>query len=140
VIAQPPEAPQAKPTPPSVAVLIATYALLVVTAYMCFPFVAVLLGVRLSRTILMPVVALTILVLYVHLARSYPDQFLRVAIGSTVVGSALCSAVNSVAPGASSLKVVLMMLVINSTMVSLVGTLLGLGQLKPPANHRSRGP
>ena len=60
------------------AALIATYSLLVVTAYMSFGLLS-LLGVTRSPGVGSAVVILTTLVLYVHLARSQPVHFVRVA-------------------------------------------------------------
>jgi hypothetical protein len=135
---QVPAPPEVRP-PPSVAVLIATYSVLLVTAYMCVALLS-LLGVTQSRGALFAVLILTTLVLYVHLARSQPVHFLRVAIGTTLIGSALCSVVNSLGVISNPLKVFMTMLVLNSVMVSLVGTLYSLRHLKPPANNRWRGP
>jgi hypothetical protein len=132
-----PAPPQVRP-PASVAVLTATYSLLVVTAYMSFGLLS-LLGVTRSRGVASAVVILTTLVLYVHLARSQPVHFLRVAIGATIIGSALCSAVNSLGVISSPLMVFMTVLVLNSVMASSVGALYGLRH-QPPANNRSRGP
>jgi hypothetical protein len=122
-----------------VGALIATYSLLVVTAYMSFGLLS-LLGVTHSRAVTSAVVILTTLVLYVHLARSQPVHFVRVASGATIIGSALCSAVNSLGVISSPLKVFMTVLLLNAVMASFVGTLYGLWHLKPPANNRWRGP
>jgi hypothetical protein len=122
-----------------VAALIATYSVLLVTAYMCVALLS-LLGVTHSRGALFAVLIVATLVLYVYLARSRPANFVRVAGGTTIIGSALCSAVNSVGAISSPLTVFVTLVVLNSAMASLAGTLYALGHLKPPANNRWRGP
>jgi threonine/homoserine efflux transporter RhtA len=122
-------------SPASAGVLTATYSVLVVTAYMSVGLLS-LLGMRRSPGVLYAVLILITLTLYVHLARSQPAYFVRVASGAAIIGSALCSAVNSLAVTSSPLKVFTVMLVLNIVMASLAGTLFALKQLKPPANNR----
>jgi hypothetical protein len=83
------------------------------------------------------------LVLYLHLARKQPGKFLLVAAGVAIAASFLCTVISYIFSDTKLPKpgtVFVATLILNFTMASLVGTLSGLRQLKPPANNRWRGP
>lgn len=158
---RPPESPaaQSAQAQPSVLNLIAWYSIGLVVAY-----VVTYLSVGFVGTILVAVmhqkaatgadavpptwirslIAIAApLVLYFHLARTYPDKFLRAAAGIAIVASLICMAISYIpadakTPGPATVFVTTVML--NFSTASLVGTLNGMRQIKPPANKRWRDP
>jgi len=138
VDAQLPEPHQVKPRR-SLATSIVAYSLVVATAYMCLGLLY-MLGVTRSPAVQFVLASLTLLFIYAHLAHAHSDRFLAGAIGTTLAGSALCSLIDALGTNAKPLKTFVTFVVLNAVIGSLVGTLYGLRQLKPPANNRWRGP
>jgi small-conductance mechanosensitive channel len=143
---------------PSVLNLIAWYSIGLVSAYVvayfCAGFVvaAVLavLGLKgvFEPKLMPPLIGTLIaiaapLVLYLRLVRTQPGKFLRVASGVAIIASFLCAALSYIFADAQTPRpatVFFATVTLNFTIGSLVGTLYGTRQLKPPSNNRWRGP
>jgi hypothetical protein len=152
--ARPPDS-QTPPTRPeqSVLNLIAWYSIGLVVAYLvaygCAGLVVTMLLAVLYREVpAEPVIPRLLdsliwttapLVLYLHLVRSQPGRYLRVATGVAIAASVLCAVISSIPTGVKAPKpatVFVATLMLNFAVASLVGTLSGMRHLKPPANNR----